>query len=98
MQTIEASHALLCHRPERSPLRVLKLPDSLPHSPSLTPTVSTVHTSYDALPWDAECPPYSLAGYPHDAVRAEWSEAHAAIAKAEYCLALSRQIAGKGRV
>lgn len=82
MPTTKTSNALVRRRHERSPLRVLKLPDL----PSPTPTASTAHASYKSLPWDAECPPYPLAGYPHDAARAEWSEAHAAIAKAEYCL------------
>lgn len=82
MPTVKTPQAPSRRRPERSPQRVLKLPDS----PTLTPITSKAHPPYDALPWDAECPPYPLAGFPHDAARAAWREVHAAIARAKYCL------------
>lgn len=69
-------------RPERQRLSNLKLP---PLAPTAS-TSSTTHIPCAALPWQAECPPYPSAGYPHDAAREEWRNAHAAIAEAEYGL------------
>lgn len=78
MPTENPTHAHL-RRPERKRLSNLKLPP-------LTPTAPAAYTSRVALPWDAECPPYPSAGYPHEAAREEWRNAHAAIAEAEYRL------------